>query len=112
MPFNTSLLFIQYLLDACAALDQYVQAHVMYSNDEGILVFHPYCTAVHYFQTSCLLDFLSWFPGDLIALATLGLPRSVQQWRFIALLRFNRLLQVNKVSHQHWFLYEGSLQML
>ena len=97
-PFNSYLMLLQFGLDALAVFDQYISAHVAYSNEKGVEVTHPFCTAVHYLKTSFALDFLSWLPADLIFLGIVGLPKSVQQWRLVALLRLNRLLQLNKVS--------------
>jgi len=98
------LVYVQYILDAVSLLDQYIRAHVVYINDKGIKVTHPVKTAVHYLQTSFMVDFFSWFPLELIVAPMLPTPLSLEQQRVVALLKLNRFLQLYKVRKLHYCL--------
>nr|XP_018667906.1 uncharacterized protein LOC100185773 [Ciona intestinalis] len=97
LPSNASLLVLQYLLDFLSLFDQYVKAHTSYFDDRSVAVTNSAQTARRYLKTSFAVDLISWFPIELLVLACLGSPVSQMQWRLVAILRINRLLQLYKV---------------
>ncbi|XP_077973712.1 uncharacterized protein LOC120347089 isoform X1 [Styela clava] len=97
MPNIPALLALQYILDGLAMVDQYIKLHTMYYNDRKVLVCHPLYTAGHYFKTSFFVDFISWFPFDLIVMAAIPTPWTLAQWRFICMFRILRILQLYKL---------------
>jgi len=86
-------------LDFLSAFDQYVQAHVVYYNNEGVAVTHPIGTAEHYLKTSFVFDMFSWLPIEFLVYVNLTSPLSQRQWSFISVLRLNRMLQLSKVRY-------------
>lgn len=92
------LLILQYSLDLLSIIDQYVKAHTAYYNHRAVLVTHPIRTALHYIRTSFMLDLISWFPFEAIIFNRITGEVIEQQWRLVAILRFNRILQLYKVS--------------
>nr|XP_039272867.1 uncharacterized protein LOC120347091 [Styela clava] len=97
MPNIPALLALQYILDGLTMVDQYIKLHTMYYNDRKVLVCHPLYTAGHYFKTSFFVDFISWFPFELIVMATIPTPWTLAQWRFICMFRVLRILQLYKL---------------
>lgn len=98
LPNNAGLLTVQYLLDALSLIDQYIKLHMIYFNKKDIAVYNPTSTALRYIKTSFAIDFISWFPFEVFAMAAATGPWTVQQWKFFATLRFARVLQVFKVN--------------
>jgi len=63
-----------------------------------VLVTHPLRTAYHYFASSFLVDFLSWFPFEAFVYMEFTGEVIEQQWRLLAVLRITRILQIYKVG--------------
>lgn len=103
LPNNIGLLSVQYILDFLCFVDQIIKLHTVYYNKKHIAVYNPVQTALNYLKTSFLVDFISWFPFEVFAMAGSTGPWTIQQWKFFATLRFTKVLQIYKVNKYFWY---------
>ncbi|MEL6741478.1 MAG: ion transporter, partial [Planctomycetota bacterium] len=99
LPTSFALMGIEYALAALGVVNQFVRAHTMYHDDEGLPVSHPSRTALKYVKSiGFLMDLITWFPFELIVLASMpSSPLSHQQLKFVALFRCLRLVSLYKI---------------
>ncbi|XP_022918511.2 uncharacterized protein [Onthophagus taurus] len=94
--YTNNIKWVALALDILAAIDIYVRMHMCYYDKHGILVTHPRLTAINYFTSSFLLDFLAMFPTDYLIFFVEG--KDIVQFNTVqAFVRLNRVLQIYRL---------------